>query len=863
MWCYDSPWFTMPKTTVHPKCKTVFLTILAGLILIPAIGLTVLWLGLPGIDDLHQRAQPPTTKILDRQGRLLYEIIDPRVGHHTPLPLSKMPLKLQQATIAVEDANFYANPGVDIIGIVRALWINVKGGEALAGGSTITQQLARLLLLDQEERTQRTLLRKLRESLLAWQIAQRYTKDDVLALYLNESYYGNLAYGVESAARAYFGKSASDLDLAECALLAGLPQSPANYDPFNDPALAKKRQLIVLDLMQRNCFIDENQALIARQSTLSYAPDQFDIRAPHFVSYVRRWLEQEFGPERLVRGSLIVTTTLDLGLNDAGTVIMRAHLRDLAEPEPNAPKHNANNAALIALDPNTHEILTMIGSPGFFDAKISGAVNATIALRQPGSAIKPITYATAFARLPGFTAATPLFDVRTAFPTREGVPYVPVNYDRRHYGPISVRDALATSNNVAAVSVLQQVGLQPMIDQAHAMGLRTFGSADQYGLALTLGGGEVRLLDLTAAFGVFAAQGQRVNPIAVREVRTVAGEVLFRSETGDGRRWTDDVSNSSVSRLPSSVLSPQIAWLITNILSDNNARAPAFGQGSVLRLSRPAAAKTGTTTDYRDNWTVGYTPDLVAGVWVGNADGKSMQQISGVSGAGPIWHDFMEMAHRGKPVRDFAQPEGLTQVTVCELSGRLPSADCPHTRREWFIAGTVPIQNDTWYRRVRVDALTQRPATTDTPSARIVERIQLDLPLPLREWARANGWPLVKGGALGVEHDANATPSNAPRSTLHAIRILRPDSGAIYRISKDLPLSVQRMPIRVQVQDNDIVRVDLIFADNQGQLFASFAQSAFSGFWSLSPGEHTLIARATYKDGHVEDADKVTIQVLE
>ena len=591
--------------------KTILLGLLSILILGPAIALAVLWFNLPSVEGLHARAQPPTTKILDRHGRLLYEIIDPRVGHHTPLPMSKIPLKLQQATIAVEDANFYSNPGVDIIGIMRALWINIRGGEALAGGSTITQQLARLLLLDSEERTQRTLLRKLRESLLAWQIAQRYSKDEVLGLYLNETYYGNLAYGVEAAARAYFGKPATDLDLAECALLAGLPQSPSNYDPFNDPLLAKKRQAIVLGLMQRNAFINEDDMLIAKQSPLSYAPAQFDIRAPHFVSYVRRWLEQEYGTERLVRGSLIVTTTLDLGLNDAGTEIMRTHLRDLAEPAPNAPSHNANNAALIAIDPHTGEILSMIGSPGYFDAKISGAVNAAISLRQPGSAIKPITYAAAFARLPNFTAATPLFDVRTAFPTREGVPYVPVNYDRRHHGPVSVRAALATSNNVAAVSVLHQIGLPTMIDQGHAMGLSTFGDASQYGLALTLGGGEVRLLDLTAAFGVFAAQGQRVEPIAVREVRTVGGIVLFRGKTTDHRPPTTvDTPLSVVGGRSSVVVSPQIAWLITDILSDNNARAAAFGESSMLRLSRPAAAKTGTTSDWRDNWTVGYTPDL-------------------------------------------------------------------------------------------------------------------------------------------------------------------------------------------------------------------------------------------------------------
>ena len=450
---------------------------------------------------------------------------------------------------------------------------------------------------------------------------------------------------------------------------------------------------------------------------------------------------------------------------------------------------------------------------------------------------------------------------------------MPVNYDRRHHGPVSVRAALATSNNVAAVSVLHQIGLPAMIDQGHAMGLSTFGDASQYGLALTLGGGEVRLLDLTAAFGVFAAQGQRVEPIAVREVRTVGGIVLFRGKTTDHRPPTTvDTPLSVVGGRSSVVVSPQIAWLITDILSDNNARAAAFGESSMLRLSRPAAAKTGTTSDWRDNWTVGYTPDLVAGVWVGNANGKSMQQISGVSGAGPIWHDFMELAQRGQPIHDFVRPAGLLQVEVCELSGRLPTPLCPHTRNEWFIAGTEPKQVDTWHQKVRIDAATNLPANDSTPPERIVERVQLDLPLPLREWARASGWPLMtdsKQRAEGSGQKAEICKPSADCSLPSAhgvlLTILRPDDGAIFRISKELPLSVQRIPIQVQVQDDDIGNpidhVDLVLAS--GEQIARFSQSTFSGFWSLQPGEHILIARATFADGHTQDLDKVTIQVLE
>ncbi|BCX04049.1 MAG: penicillin-binding protein 1A [Candidatus Roseilinea sp.] len=823
------------------RLRRALIILLVIAVVAPLAAFAALWFTLPDVSQLYRRTQTPSTRILDRHGRLLYEIFDPRSlsgGRHTPIPLERIPLRLRQATIAVEDASFYDNPGVDLVGIARALWINLRGGEALAGGSTITQQLARMLLLDPDERSQRTLLRKLRESLLAWQIAQRYSKDEVLALYLNQVYYGNLAYGVEAAARTYFGRSVSELDLAECALLAGLPQSPVAYDPFNDPALAKRRQAIVLDLMVKNDMIGADEAQVAKQARLSYAPAPFEIRAPHFVSYVRHWLEREFGVDTVVRGGLVVTTTLDLALNDAAQDIVRAHLRRLANPaERPGLSHNANNAALVALDPRTGEILAMVGSPNYFDARISGAVNAAIALRQPGSAIKPITYATAFAK-GELTAATPIYDVRTAFPTREGLPYVPVNYDRRHYGPLSARQALATSNNTAAVSVLQRIGIAAMLDQAGAMGIRSFKDPNNYGLAITLGGGEVRLLELVAAYGAFANQGQRVDPYAVLEVKTVNGATLYRRPAQYATRNT--------------VLDPRVAWLISDILTDNAARAPAFGESSVLRLSRPAAVKTGTTTDFRDNWTVGYTPQIVAGVWVGNADGQPMQRISGVTGAGPIWHDFMEIAHRALPVRWFERPPGLVRVEVCAPSGMLPSPDCTQTRPEWFLEGTQPTQADTWHRRVRVDATTGWPASADTPRERIVERVMLDLPAPLREWARAQGWPVLAPG-MRDDHPSLLI-------THQDIAIIRPDPGTIYRAAKELPSSVQRVPLEVHVDTADVVAVDVALVT--GEVIARFDQAPYRAFWQLRAGRHVLVARARLRDGRVIESEPVHITVL-
>jgi penicillin-binding protein 1C len=805
--------------------RKLFLTTMVVLS-VPMLAFAAIWFTLPSIDDLHLRAKTPTTKILDRHGRLLYEIIDSRSqegGRHTPLPLERVSLKLRKATLAVEDANFYNHPGVDVVGVARAMWINLRGGDSLSGGSTITQQLARMMLLDVEERQQRTLLRKLREALLAFQIAQRYDKDDILALYLNETYYGNLAYGVEAASRSYFGKSASELDLSECALLAGLPQSPARYDPFVDLAAAKERQTVVLDLMHKNGMIDEDEMLEAKQARVTFAPAPYPIRAPHFVSYVRGWLENKFGVERVMRGGLIVTTTLDLSLNEAAEDIIRVKLKELSTPSSDAPARNANNAALVALDPRTGEVIAMVGSPNYFDAKTSGAVNATLALRQPGSAFKPITYAAAMRKFPDFTAASPIIDVRTAFPTKEGLPYVPVNYDRRHHGVLSAREALATSNNIAAVKVMQRVGVKDTLALANALGLRSLNDADRYGLALTLGGGEVRLIELTSAYGAFANNGNRIESFSVVEVTNTSGESLFTHPL----KKIDNRDSKIVN--PKSALDPRIAWLITDILSDNAARAPAFGEGSVLKLNRPAAVKTGTTTDFRDNWTIGYTPQFVVGVWVGNADGASMRYTSGVSGAGPIWRDFMEIAHRGLPELPFEQPAGLTQIKVCALSGLLPTPECTHTRREWFIDDTQPTQPDTWHKRID-------------------GQIAFDLPLEAREWAKQQGWKLflVERDKLGVMSDE--------------LKVVSPDDGAVFRHSKNLPNEVQLVPIEIQINEREVIKIEVVLDDAH---ILTFEQTPFRGFWKLRAGGFVLRARAFLRDGRTIESAPIRFRVLE
>ncbi len=370
-----------------------------------------------------------------------------------------------------------------------------------------------------------------------------------------------------------------------------------------------------------------------------------------------------------------------------------------------------------------------------------------------------------------------------------------------------------------------------MLDQSNALGIRSFATPDDYGLSLTLGGGEVRLLELAAAYGAFANMGNRVDPFGVMEVTGVNAEVIYRRETSNVKHQ--------------SVVDPRVAWLISDILSDNAARAPAFGENSVLRLSRKSAVKTGTTQDFRDNWTVGYTPQLVTGVWVGNADGAPMERISGVSGAGPIWHDVMEIAHRNMPAQWFARPAGLVDVRVCDLSGMLPTNDCAHTRTEWFIEGTQPTQADTWHKRV--------PTNSTTNFSRVV----LDLPSPLQAWAHAQGWPLLND---------TQTPSPQPgegsgerRNGVGKIAIVQPDSGAIFRTAKELPGAVQRTLIEVQLGLADVTRVDVVL--QFGQRLAQFDHTPYRTFWNLVPGEHVLIARATLRDGSVVESVPVRVTV--
>lgn len=679
---------------------------------------------LPDSGDLRNRAsQFETTRILDRNGQVLYELLDPAAGRRNYIPLANISPNLIAATIATEDKDFYSNPGFDPLAITRALWRNyVTGGEG-GGASTITQQLARALLLSPEERSQRTATRKAREIILAAEITRRYTKDEILELYLNEIYYGNLAYGSEAAAETYFGKSAKDLTLGEASFLAGLPQSPAVYDIYTNPDVTLLRQQQVLVLMfelssSSGCIkvsnsvepvcVDPTQATQAANDmkAYSYRQPSFDSKYPHWVNFVRAQLEELYDAQTIYRSGFVVYTTLDPIMQDRAQRLVTDQVAAMVD-------NNTHNGALVSIRPSTGEILAMVGSPDFNNVAISGQINmATSPTRQPGSSIKPITYAAAFEK--GWTPSTWIWDVPTKFPDGANPPYEPRNYDGRFHGGLTVRLALANSFNIPAVKALEFVGIyddpntpekEGMIGMAEKLGITTF-TRNDYGLSLTLGGGDVSLIDMTAAYSVFANGGEKMPPVAILKITNFAGDIIYEYKPEAGEQ----------------VIRPEHAYLISSILSDNEARSYTFGRNSALNLSFPVAAKTGTTNDIRDNWTMGYTPDLVTGVWVGNADYTPMVSSSGLSGAAPVWSQFMEFAvpyvTNGVPT-PFVRPDGIVDKIVCRLSGTEPSSFCGTQYTEIFAFDQLPLPpSQDLARRINIDIWTgyQASEACDGPS---------------------------------------------------------------------------------------------------------------------------------------------------
>lgn len=637
-----------------------------------------------------------STQIFDRNGILLYEIFGDE--NRTPISIKDLPPHVYQASIAIEDKSFYRHFGFDITGIIRAT-INNFRGESLVGGSTITQQLVKNALLTREKSWQR----KGKEAILALFTEIIYTKEEILEMYLNYIPYGGTAVGIEAASQTYFNKPAKELSLAEAALLAGLPQAPSRYSPFaSDPQAAKNRQADVLRRMVEDGYITPLQAEEAKAQVLTYALKKTDIRAPHFVFYVRDLLYEKYGVETVEKGGLRVTTTLDLSLQETAQASLSAEINQLA-------RYRVGNGAALVVKPNTGEILAMIGSKDYFDSAGDGQVNVTLAQRQPGSSIKPIMYATAMS-LKLLNPGSVLLDIPICFDVPGQKAYCPKNYDGSFRGPVTIRQSLGNSLNIPAVKGLEIIGVRTFIEQATKMGITSWTDPSRYGLSLTLGGGEVRMIDLAQAFSVLANQGVKVPLTPFLKIEDYQGTVLeavdVETRLSDLESLTvfdEETTQGELTR----VMERAPAYLTAHIMQDNKAREAAFGSRSQLVIKdQIVSAKTGTTNDLRDNWTVGFTPEFLVITWVGNNDGSPMNQalVSGITGAAPIFNDIMTFVLQGRPTVWQEKPPDVLSANVC-ITGMPPQAgeQCPSSGTELYWRESQPskatvVTKETWIR---------------------------------------------------------------------------------------------------------------------------------------------------------------------
>lgn len=686
------PKLSPPRRKTRRYTKYLFWLLPIGLVLISYLAILK---DLPSPTKLGTYDVPVATKVYDRNGQLLYDIFADQ--NRTPIPLSDIPKQVREATIAIEDKDFYKHGGINPIGgMVRATIATITRNR-LQGGSTITQQLVKSALLTPE----RTVTRKIKEIILAFWVEILYPKDKILEMYLNQVPYGGTAWGIETASEKYFGKNASDLSLAEASLLAGLPQAPTRYSPYGaHPEYAKARQKEVLRRMVEDHYITQIEADAAFTQELMFknAPN---IKAPHFVMYVKQELVDRFGEALVERGGLKVTTTLDLPTQEYAQATVAGEVKN------NTKLHVTNGAALVT-KPSTGEILAMVGSTDYF-ASPSGNFNVTTALRQPGSSIKPVNYAIGIDKHI-VTAATMFLDIPTCFANINKPNYCPKNYDGNFHGPVQLRLALGNSYNIPAVKMLYLNTVRDMVASASAFGLDTLTDPALYGLSLTLGGGEVRMTDMAEAFSVFANSGIRKDLVSILKVTDKKGSVLLEHKDPNLQK---EIPSQLLLQGPR-VISPETAFLISHILLDNNARQDAFGPRSNLYIPGHAVSvKTGTTDDLRDNWTIGFTPQVLVATWVGNNDNSQMNPalVSGVTGAAPMWNKIMKKVLEGKSDVWPKQPDGIVGAQICVITGlQPPNPDADDkgcvTRYEYFIKGTVPSQRENIKRQVLIDKTT-------------------------------------------------------------------------------------------------------------------------------------------------------------
>jgi penicillin-binding protein 1C len=722
-------------------------------------------------------ARPGTTEIRDRHGEVLRETLSPEQDRSRWVPLKEVSPHLLRALLAAEDSAFLEHRGVDHRGILRALWQNLTGRRA--GGSTLTQQVVKLVYP-----RRRSVSAKWREAVLALRLERVLDKGAILEQYVNRAPFGAQLAGVEAASRGYFGKPASQLSLAEAALLAGLPKAPAANDPRRHPQRALARRAWVLARMRVLGLISPKEFEWAAREPLTLVAAAPPFEAPHFTAEVLRTAPRRAGA---------IATTLDGRLQRRAEVLLRRTIDALRG-------RGGTQAAALVVENRSGEVLAYVGSYDWRDP-VEGRNDGVRALRQPGSALKPFAYALAFEG--DLTPASVLGDVPAYFTTPLGE-YSPRNYDGGFHGPVLAREALANSYNVAAVQVAHRLLPGALLERLRRSG---FGSLardqDHYGLGLVLGNGEVTLWELAAAYLALARGGERVEPIFARGAA--------RPE-------------------PVRVFSPEASYLVTHVLSDAHARKAAFGERSALELPFPAAVKTGTSTDFRDNWTVGYTPEVTVAVWVGNFSGKPMRGVSGVSGAAPLWNELIQAAMEGRPERGFPRPASLETVHICPRSGKLAGPHCDGRRQELFRAGTAPAETCDLHVQVRVDrrnGLLWGPACASSLS----ERREGERYAPeFARWAARVGRPLAP---------RRPSPACGGRAEQGRVRIVAPRDGEVLAMTPDLPRGAQRLALEAEVEGAPAAVRWLV----DGREVAR-AQFPYTGRWQIQPGTHELVAVA-------------------
>jgi penicillin-binding protein 1C len=773
---------------MHPKPqhhkKTMVRNIIIGIISLFLLigGLTVLWLASLQVPDLRafeSRQIAKSTQVYDRTGQILLYDFHGDVKR-TVVTSDQMSSYVKNATVAIEDAQFYTDKGFRPLSFLRAAFINFTTGSYAQGGSTITQQIVKNAILTQDK----TIIRKLKEIVLALKVDRQLSKDQILEIYLNEAPYGGTIYGVEEAAETYYGKKAADIDLAESAYLAAIPQSPSRLNPYGSHlADLTTRKNLVLDRMHTLGFITDTEYNQAKNEVVTWKPAVAGgIKAPHFVFFVKDYLENKYGPDILDSGLKIITT-LDYGMEQRAEDIVKRRATA------NEKTNHASNEALVGIDPRNGQIVMMAGSRDYFDKTIDGQYNIVTAKRQPGSSFKPFVYALAFNN--GYTPDSVLFDVPTEFnpgcsaygvaqKTNQSACYMPQNYDSSYRGPMTIRSALAQSVNVPAVKMLYLVGIQNAIKLANDMGITTLGDANQYGLTLVLGGGEVRLLDMASAYGVFAASGIRHEPTPILSVTDSNGNVLEQANP-------DDTGTQ--------VLPKQTALNITSILSDNQARQPEFAPHSALVVDgHDVAVKTGTTNNFKDAWIVGYTPSLVVGGWAGNNDNTPMVKKISVLLVAPAWNEFMTGVLANTPNEPFEQPtrdpsydslkpvlrgvwEGGDGYFIDTISGKLATSDTPEQTKKEVVSPNV---HDILYWVDKTNPLGPKP---DNPYN---DAQYKNWETSVQNWwaVHAGNYSFTQPGAKPTAYDDIHIPANKPQ-----INILLPQAGV--PVNRNAPLTVQ------------------------------------------------------------------------